>query len=61
MAEEIETFGDQYQTKDECPQTGTWICKGHPVIEKHLKKGEIFPKCHQGAGHNTIWHLIIYR
>ncbi|NQU32102.1 MAG: hypothetical protein HQ521_02610 [Bacteroidetes bacterium] len=46
------------RTGTTCSQSGTYMCKLHPAIDEVVIKGNHFPRCRQGAGHDTNWILM---
>ncbi len=46
------------KTGNTCKKTASYYCESHPAIEVSLQKGDLFPKCSQGLGHNAIWIKI---
>ena len=58
METEIYPDKDKCKTGYTCPKSGRYFCEGHPVIEVTVIKGNLFPKCYQGAGHNTTWIYV---
>ncbi len=45
-----------FSTGDVCPETGWYVCKYHPYIEKWVKKDDVFPDCHKVNCGHTEWH-----
>lgn len=43
------------ETKDSCQESAWYFCEMHPAVRKFIKKGDLFPKCSQAAGHRTNW------
>jgi hypothetical protein len=51
----LKPFNNKYETGDNCPKSGFWICKDHPSVELPIGEGHIFSRCHHVAGHHAIW------
>ncbi len=41
-----------------CTQSGDYKCSTHPSQIIPLSKGERFPPCSNGGGHNATWILV---
>ena len=44
-------------TGQKCQTSGVYYCSKHPTNEIPLSKGETFPPCSWGGGHNATWIL----
>ena len=47
------------ETGQTCPIPGRWVCDKHPAIEIILNESDVFPPCHQGAGHHNKWNNLL--
>ncbi len=51
-------LNDEWKTGAKCEISGNYCCKLHVSVEVFVVKGELFPKCKKGGGHNATFNLL---